>query len=158
MSEPSVGNRVKLQKGGRGMNIAAIAKALDRSIYPVRVSKEVVEIAKEKGIVIVFGASDDLMEFRGAIDDEVGCYDGGSALIDEKGLLPCRESIDDDDELEEFFARKKSAVKIDAVWCEGGYSWIYRAPFPHATFEAIDDDDLYCRGIVFDLSEIRSKL
>ena len=32
--------------------------------------------AKDARLVVVFGASDDLMEFRGAINDECGAYDG----------------------------------------------------------------------------------
>ena len=50
--------------------------------------------ARAAGLVVVFGASDDLMEFEGAIRDEIGCYDGGTAMVDENGLLD-RDQIDD---------------------------------------------------------------
>ena len=39
------------------------------------------QIAKDSGLVIVYGASDDLMEFEGAIEDEIGCYDGDTIHI-----------------------------------------------------------------------------
>lgn len=38
--------------------------------------KDVLEEARESGLVIVTGGSDDLMEFQGAIEDEGGCFDG----------------------------------------------------------------------------------
>ena len=35
-------------------------------------------LAKENGLVVVFGYSDDNIELRGAINNEAGCFDGGS--------------------------------------------------------------------------------
>lgn len=110
--------------------------------------------AKAAGLVVVFGASDDLMEFRGAIHDELGCYGGGTALVDAKGLLPKRGQIKDDDELRDYFERQPLAAKINAVWAgEGDYSWTYVTTIPHATFEVVEDGEPYCRGIVFALAD-----
>ena len=47
--------------------------------YRYELTKEQEKEAKELGLVVVFGASDDLMEFRGALDEEFGCPDGGRA-------------------------------------------------------------------------------
>jgi hypothetical protein len=113
--------------------------------------------AKQHGLVVVFGASDDLMEFRGAIYDELGAYNGTTAYIDEKGLLPDRDSIDDDDELKDYFSREPHAKPIDALWCkEDGYSWTFKTDIPHATFEITEDDEPYCRGIVFALADVKA--
>lgn len=38
-------------------------------------------IAEENGLVIVFGASDDLCEIRGAEDDEIDCFEGAKVKI-----------------------------------------------------------------------------
>jgi hypothetical protein len=115
--------------------------------------------AKQHGLVIVHGASDDLMEFRGAIYDEIGCYNGGDACVDGKGLLPDRDSIDDDDEaLADYFIRKPSAKLIQALWCaEPGYSWTFTANIPHVTFEITEDGEPYCRGIVFALADVSAQ-
>lgn len=43
--------------------------------------------AEQNGLVVVYGFSDDLVEFRGAIDDEVGCYNGGKILLTKTGVL-----------------------------------------------------------------------
>lgn len=137
------------------MNTKQLAEKLNDSQYPVRISKDLREAAADAGLVIVFGASDDLMEFRGAENDEVGCYDGGSAMVDSMGLLPDRESIGDDEVLEDYFRRKRSARKIEALWCEEpDCTWTYRTGIPHETFEVMRDGDLYCRGIVFALADV----
>jgi hypothetical protein len=108
------------------------------------------------GLVIVYGASDDLMEFVGTIDDEVGCCDGGTAWLDAGGLLPDRSEIDEEDlhRMWEHVTREKRARKITAVWAEEGYSWTYRTDIPHATFEVTEDGEPYCRGIVFALADL----
>lgn len=137
------------------MNKKQLAELLNNTQYPVRIDDELRKQAKENGLVIVYGTSDDLMEFEGAIQDEFGCYDGGTALVDSKGLLPEREDIDDDDALEEYFSRKKNVRHIEAMWCkEDEYSWTYKTDIPHETFEVLDEAEEYCRGIVFSLSDL----
>ncbi|HJV76034.1 MAG TPA: hypothetical protein VJ654_17570 [Noviherbaspirillum sp.] len=116
-------------------------------------------LAKRHGLVIVFGASDDLMEFRGAIYDELGAYEGTTAYVDSRGLLPARESIDEhEDALRDYFARQPNAVPIEALWDPGdGYSWKFKTDIPHETFEITEDGEPYCRGIVFALADVASK-
>jgi hypothetical protein len=111
--------------------------------------------AINSGLVIVYGASDDLMELVGAIDDEFGCYDGGTAWVDRDGLLD-RDRVDEDEDraIADFVRRKDRARSIRAVWAEDGYSWTYRTDIPHATFEITEDGEPYCRGIVFALADL----
>lgn len=137
------------------MNAKELAAKLNGMQYPLRLSKELTDAAKAAGLVIVYGASDDLMEFEGAIYDEVGCYDGGTAYVDSKGLLPDRDSIEDDGELKDYFARQPNAKPIEALWCaEDEYSWTYKTDIPHETFEVLEDGEPpYCRGIVFALAD-----
>jgi hypothetical protein len=110
--------------------------------------------AAHAGLVIVFGASDDLMEFEGAISAEFDCYDGGTVWVDAKGVLD-RDACETDEEIADHVRRKKTARKIDALWAaEDGYSWTYRTDIPHATFEIVEDGEPYCRGIVFALADL----
>lgn len=98
------------------------------------ITREEEQMAKDNNLVIIFGASDDLCEMRGAIDDEFDCYDGG------------------DIECEEY------PGKLRAVWCpENGSSWGYETDLPHATFNIYEDGELYCVGIVVDLKECQAK-
>lgn len=137
----------------------ALAQLLTSSEYPVNIPKGLQQAAREAGLVIVYGASDDLMEFRGAINDEVGCYNGGTVLVDTEGLLPDYDDIDkrDKDDMRAYFRREPEGVSLEAVWDDEGYSWIYRTYIPHETFDVVEDDKLYCRGIVFDLAALRAK-
>ena len=41
-------------------------------------TKQEIQLAKDNGWIIVTGASDDLMEFEGAMYDEGGCFDAVS--------------------------------------------------------------------------------
>jgi hypothetical protein len=44
------------------------------------------------------------------------------------------------------------------LWAEeGDYSWTYATEIPHATFEVIEDDGPYCRGIVFALADVPAR-
>ena len=139
------------------MNKEELASQLNGIEYPAHrsITAHTIEQAKAAGLVIVYGASDDLMEFEGVISDEFGCYDGGTALVDSGGLLD-RSQIDDDDEvIADFVSRKKTARTIEALWCaEPGYSWTYKTDIPHATFEVVEDGEPYCRGIVFSVSDL----
>ncbi|MCK4121382.1 hypothetical protein HFK83_03220 [Ralstonia pseudosolanacearum] len=137
------------------MNAKELAAQLTGAVYPLYVSKELAKAAKESGLVIVYGASDDLMEFAGAVDDELGAYDGTTAHLDAKGLL---KNDCENDECPHFEKLKGSAATIEACWCatlDGAeYSWSYKTAIPHETFEIVEDGEPYCRGIVFALSDV----
>ena len=127
------------------------------------ISKEEQKAAKESGLVVVFGASDDLMEFDGAIYNEVSCYEGGFAYLDENGLL---ENECDNDDCPHFEKIKEKSKKIEAIWCEGiedgdwddnhvPISWTYKTDIPHSTFRILEDDETYCIGIVFSINDLK---
>ncbi len=123
-------------------------------------------LAKNGGLVIVFGASDDLMELRGAIDDEVGAYDGGSAFIHDDELL--RNECGEDDDCPYFRALQAKAFEIQALWCEDAAGaqasvddaladslvWMYRLSVEHASFTILEDGEPWCRGVVFALADL----
>lgn len=131
------------------MNLTEFAKTIDgkENDYPLFTDEEI-QIAKDNGFVIVYGASDDLMEFEGAISDEGGCYDGGEVFFDRNGV-----AYDEAD--------KKSNV-IEALWCNDNerdasgniITWAYKTDIPHETFMIYEDNEPYCRGIVFSINDI----
>ena len=111
--------------------------------YP-QFTKEEIQIAKDNGFVIVYGSSDDLMEFDGAIYEEAGCYDGGKVYFDKTGAV-----------LDEEFENSKC---IEALWCkEDDIAWTYKTDIPHETFMIYEDGDSYCRGIVFRIDDAFNK-
>lgn len=100
---------------------------------------------------IITGASDDLMEFDGAMDDEGGCFDGGKVFFSQKAVW----NGEDD----------KSVFPncIEAIWCgkealdENGnvIPWTYKTDIPHETFMVYEDGEPYCRGIVLSMDDLK---
>ena len=107
--------------------------------YP-QFTKEEIQIAKDNGFVIVYGASDDLMEFDGAIYDEAGCFDGGEVYFDRNG-------VSEDEE--------EKPNMIEALWCKGEATWTYKTDIPHETFMIYEDGESYCQGIVFSIEDVK---
>jgi hypothetical protein len=133
------------------MNSQELAAILNGREYGAEISRAEEALAKENGLVVLFGASDDLMEFRGAVNDETGVYGGGFAHFTRKGLLTNRCEEEDCP----YFAQLKGeATAIGAEWSTEGYSWVYQTTIPHSTFDVLEDGDKYCRGIVFALSDV----
>lgn len=123
-------------------------KELLNGVQYREIPEEVIKEAERNGIVIVSGASDDLCELEGAVYDEFGCYDGGTAYIDEEGRLYNQK-------------RTEQAFKyITAKWCEDGedgFTWTYDTDIPHETFEMFDRGEKYCRGFVFYKKSLRAE-
>lgn len=142
------------------MNVEELAKKLNGCEYRDEVSTEVAKEAKECGLAIVFGASDDLMEFRGAIYEELGTYDGGSAFVTENGLV--ENECEEGEDCPYFKKELEKAQEIIAEWCprdgEGNTyaSWLMKTEIPHKTFDVMEDGELYCRGLVFSLSDVKA--
>lgn len=129
-----------------------LAAILNGREYLEEISVDENEQAEEAGLVVVFGESDDTMEFYGAVRDEIGCYGGGTALIgNDGGLL---RNACHDDRCPYFADKKRTARTIQPVWGEGGYSWTYRTTIPHATFEIVDDNSKYCLGIIYSIDDL----
>ena len=98
---------------------------------------------------------------RGAIDDEIGAYEGTIVRVDAKGLLPAYDDIDKDshnakDKLRDYFQRENGGKTIEALWSpsDPDCSWAYKTDIPHETFDIMEDGELYCRGIVFRLADV----
>jgi hypothetical protein len=146
------------------MKLIDVAKDLDGIEYPCRIDKNLAQQAKDAGIVIVFGASDDLIEFRGAIHDEVGVSEVDVTIIDGKGVLPVdiNGNITDPDAVETIQGCKNLAerftksVAVTSYWCpadNSGASWAYSVPehIEWEPFNVMEDGELYCVGVVFKL-------
>lgn len=123
----------KLGTGGLTMTPNEFVKLyMQNCQYRKELSLMAAAIAEENGLVVVFGASDDLCEIRGAEDDEIDCFDGGEATI--------------------------AGAKVKINWCKDGYSWTYDTDVPHECFDVYDTDgEKYCRGIVFSISDMKAK-
>lgn len=125
------------------------AQALDGNQYREEGSRELFQRMKEAGLVAVFGASDDLTEFRGAIADEAG---SSTVYLDKNGII--QSECDEGPDCPYFKRLLKNAATIKPVWSRGDFAWQYETTIPHSTFIIYEDDDKYCKGIVFALADI----
>jgi hypothetical protein len=108
--------------------------------------------AKASRLVVLFGGSDDLAEFRGAIHDEATAWAGAHLFVHVNGILPEHDRCECD--YCGYDKAKADSVAIEALWQRGAYSWVYITNIPHATFEVFEGEEKYCRGIVFSLDAL----
>jgi hypothetical protein len=109
-----------------------------------RLTDEQNAFAKEHDIVVVYGYSDDNVEFDGAIRDEVGAWEGAIIPVNADGPMEDCEC-----ECKYSKAALKNAKKITAFWCFDWWDWSFKTDIPHETFEFYSDGEPYCKGIVF---------
>jgi len=127
------------------------AEKLNGRKYGSELNRDEAQAAKDLNLVVVFGCSNDNMEFRGAIDDKVSCYDGGFAYLSCDGLL---ENNCPSEYCPHYKRAKAKAETIEAIWDNDGYAWTYKTTIPHKTFDILEDGGPYCKGIIFDLRDV----
>ena len=133
------------------MNKEDLAAKLQGRQIGDEISKEEIQLARQAGLVVVFGASDDLMELEGAIRDEASIYNGGGVLLTERGVY----TPDCENDCCPHEIRKQKTLKeIRAIWDEDGFSWQYDTEIPHATFEVFEGSEMYCKGIIFSVADL----
>jgi hypothetical protein len=87
---------------------------------------------------------------EGAINEEIDAYNGTTFHVTRRGLLQNECECED---CPHFAREQKAATPIKAVWCAPGQdaSWTFETEIPHATFRVMEDNELFCIGIVFSL-------
>jgi hypothetical protein len=120
-----------------------LAAKIDGSIYTTDWDiNENPQLAKDNGLVIVYGHSDDLVEFIGTIDEEIGAYRGKTIYLNGKGI--CK--------------KKKANHHITADYTS---YWNILGTMPHAKFQVVEDEDsagpreVQCKGIVFHINDLK---
>ena len=138
------------------MTARELAAMLNGREYGEEITRPEAQEAAEAQLVVVYGYSDDNVEFCGAIQDEVGAYDGGTFYINKDGLVDepacgIAENISCP-----YFAKVRDAArKIEAVWHdEGGPCWTFETDIPHETFTIFEDGEPFFEGIVFSMEQL----
>lgn len=142
------------------MNREQMAALINGREYRSEITRAEEAQAKASGLIVIFGASDDLLEFRGVVHDEVSAYDGTTALLHAAGVMPEWEDFDEKDDeamARAYFSLKPRAKPIRAAWDTEGYSWVISADIPHATFEIVEDGEKYCQGIVIHVTDLADR-
>lgn len=123
-------------------DIREIAKMLDGREYGSEVTKEEAAAFKKEGIVVVYGASDDLTELKGAICDEYGA--GDTIYFNELGRIIQNECCDGCLYFEKIIQTAPWYLRSS---CE--LPWEWSTNIPHAVFTVVEDGEEYGKGIVF---------
>lgn len=136
------------------MTAKELAQMLNGREYGDEITGEESRLAKESGLVVVFGYSDDNTEFRGVFYEEVGTYDGGVLHITKEGVQYNRKC--GNEECPYYKAYVERERTIEAVWDdkEVGAAWFYKTDIPHETFNIYEDGELFCVGIVFSVEDL----
>lgn len=138
------------------MTAKELANMLNRREVGNEIGGPVLCWAKESGLVVAYGYSDDNVEFAGAIDDEVGAYNGTTVYLTPAGVL--QEPDCDRDDCPYFAKEREKAKTIKAVWHdEGGPCWTFETDIPHETFTIMEDGEPWCIGIVFSMADVNGK-
>ena len=131
------------------------AAQLNGSEYPDVGSKKLFKQMKDAGLVAVYGCSDDNVELEGAISDEIGAYNGTTVHVTGDGL--CISKCSHGEDCPYYRMSLSHAKKIHAIWCpdELSCSWLVKTEIPHETFDVMEAGELFCRGIVFYLEDVK---
>jgi len=148
------------------MTIKEWAKKLDGREYSSEVSKDENRQMAGDGVIAAFGASDDLLEFRGAYYEEFEAWEGTAIKLwkNREGKISAvsKRQMDALDEAGDMESIKElispiiaRMLAIEAVWCpDDKLAWLIKTGIPHETFDTMVEGALFCRGIVFHTDSI----
>lgn len=113
-----------------------------------RNERNVVPAALEavKGLVVVYAASDDLVEVEGAMTQEIGAYDGVKLTVSKA---------------QGFYETTAGEPDIEFRWCDDSSEdsvcpWSVICNLPHRKFDILDDEGYVCSvGVVLHIDDIR---
>lgn len=133
------------------MDVKQAAACIHGNEYRDEVPRDLRDRLKEAGLIAVYGASDDLTEFDGAIRDEAYSGEDSRHRLTRRGLEVNR--CDEGDRCPNWTPRENN---VRARWCPPGFdgSWLIETDLPHAPFDIMEDDELYCRGFVIALTDL----
>lgn len=132
---------------------------LNRDMYGIPTNMEV----WNNNLVVMFGHSDDLIEVRGAVHNEIDSYGE-----DKLALVLAGEKIDDDEDvmnidipgifrLSDDYNQSNNPRLITVRYGSEENTqadWEFDTAMPHATFMLYLKGKPFCKGIVIDLDEI----
>jgi len=124
------------------INEKTIAEVLNGREYGEELSEKERFFLKTEGFIVVTGRSDDLVELDGVIFDEYGCYGGRKFSFNRYGLTPYN----------------KEPGYLNAQRGIDGYPWFFSTDYPHETFDILEGDDKYCRGLVVKFENLKNVL
>lgn len=139
------------------MNVIELADLLSGRCRGDEITPEQEQLAKDNNLVVVFGASDDLVELRGAIEDEQSCYDGGQFFVLQNGLISKDHECDCD--FCGFKVLTQNHKTLVVEWNDSGNPcWecniVDVESYPFSIMDDDNPEEVFCRGIVFNRGDL----
>ena len=128
-----------------------LAKQINGNQRRDEMTKEQAAFAKENELIVIFAAGDDLMELRGAINDEKGCSTEILRMpikkVNGKWEYQNLDTIDK--------VTHPTLFKLKITWCPPiiDVAWRIQPNCQYLPFLTYDEDYLYCIGAVIDLKQ-----
>ncbi len=136
------------------MTIEELAKELNGNQCGDELTDEQEKQAIKSGMIVIVGCSDDVVQMMGAVDNEVGAYNGATIYFDRYGLL-INACNDDDCPYHE--DQREKAKTVNAFWCKPkqDFPWTFETEIPHETFDIFEDGEPFCKGIIFEMESLK---
>ncbi len=151
-----------------------LAARINGRAYRDEITPEEEKLAKENSLVVIFGASDDLIELRGAINEEIGA---GSVLrLSRKGIPESDCKAGDECACYKKWLtaalKRREVLEIPVCWGGEGMdslaynmfgkpTWCFDCETLDGKFSTFDifdeydgDTEYFCRGVIIDLDEV----
>lgn len=136
------------------MNAKELAQLLDGSTYSQMANRHLAKEIEASGLVVAYGFSDDLLEFEGAISDEVGAYGGALVHIKDGAIVKGPDGCNRPDDCPFIKELLDAAQTIEATYNSKFLPcWTIKTDIPHETFNIYEepgDSGAFSVGIVFD--------
>lgn len=139
------------------------AQLLNNRQYLEEITHEEAKLLKQNGLVVVFGYSDDNVEFMGALCDEIGANSaarpgGFDIQFTKNGLVPDwpeheKKTKEEADDYYRFVSKPNRWITAFFGKKGSSYDWEFECDFPHATFDVFENTVPFCKGVVFSLDE-----
>ena len=138
------------------------AALINRNQYLQELSPEQEDIARRNGFLVVFGQSDDRVEFRGVLYDEDGAYNACTLFLGVyKDLTVKRIHSEQVADVKKY---EGDTVKIIAIRVDKNFDgkveaplWTFSADYPQdkvAEFKVYEDEEVYGNGLVIKIGDL----
>lgn len=140
-----------------------LAQKLDGREVGSEITEQECREAKKDGLIVVFGESDDLCEFRGVFEEEFSSYKGNTyywiegkfrILLGESDLEECPQC---NEVCPNCSQSGDGKFYVKQEWCPKGYdgSWLFTTNIPNAAeFKIYEDGSLYGNGLVINIDDL----
>ena len=137
----------------------SFAEKLNGREYRSEITSSECKYALDNNLLVIFGASDDLIEFRGVIDEEMDSYKKSNYFLlkaeDGFRIISQYEWDELQSSIEEYGIIIPHKI-ITSYWSggESKYFFSYFMSFPHENFNIMEDGKYYCQGVVINLNNV----